>query len=220
MAVSIVIPVYNEEKSLPPLIEKIKILDIEKEIIVIDDGSDDKSFEKARHVDGIKLLRHEKNLGKGKAIRTGIENSKNDIIVTIDCDMTYPEERIPEMIRHVESGYDMVVGSRFLHRIKRPCIKLICNLLLSKLVSLFTLRNVRDISSGFRAFKRNKFLEMCPVSKDLTAETEMTIKFLKNGHRYKEIEIPYRERKFGKSKMKLPGYAKKFFITFARYLLK
>ena len=108
--VTLLIPAYNEERGIGPVLEQVKKLGLPGEIIVVDDGSTDKTFEAAQ-VPGITVLRHDVNRGYGQSLKTGILASKYDIIVITDADGTYPNEDIAKLLSHMPY-YDMVVGAR------------------------------------------------------------------------------------------------------------
>ncbi len=197
--VTVVIPAYNEEKGLPKVIDEIP-KDIVHEIIVVDNASTDGTYEIAKNL-GIKVIRHEKNLGKVASIHTGIKNAKGEIIVLIDADYTYPAGNIRELLDKLNEGYDLVVGSRFLDGTKNISY---INRMGNKIFSLFASYvggiRITDSQSGFRAFRKDFFKEINPTSYGFEFETEVTMKALKKGYRLAEIPIEYRKR-IGKSKL-------------------
>ena len=114
---SIIVPVYNEEKTISVIIDKLKKLDLEKEIIVVDDCSSDNSYEILKKTKGISLFKHEINKGKGAAIKTGIANSKGDILTIQDADLEYNPEDFKFLIKPIlENKTKVVYGSRFLNK--------------------------------------------------------------------------------------------------------
>ena len=120
MKTSLIIPAYNEEKGLPLVIEEYS--DKVDEIIVVDDGSTDRTFEVAKkHANKkVRLYKHETNKGKVDALRTGVEHATGEIIIFTDADYTYPAKYIPDFLKEIEGGADLVLGARF-ENIKKTC---------------------------------------------------------------------------------------------------
>lgn len=196
---SLIIPAYNEEKGLPLVIEECR--DKVDEIVVVDDGSTDNTYEAAKKYN-ICLERHEKNMGKVSAIRTGISHATGDVIILIDADFTYPAKHIPELVTKIEEGAELVLGSRFLDGINNmPLINIIGNRIFSAVAAYISCVNITDGQTGFRAFKRDMFSKLDVRASSLEYETKMTVKAAKLGYRIVEIPIEYRLR-VGKSKLK------------------
>ena len=199
---TVVIPAYNEEKAIVLTIEEVKnVVNEEYEILVVDDGSEDKTYELARKCD-VKVIRHKKNKGKAAAIRTGIENALGEIVVTIDADCTYEANAIPKLVELVENGVDLAIGSRFLGHIEgMKFLNKFGNKIFSGLITLFTGQKITDAQSGLRAFRKDLFYRLAIQARGLDLETEMTARAVKEGYIVKEIPIKYRER-IGKSKLR------------------
>lgn len=198
MKSSVIIPAYNEEKGLPLVIEE--YMNRVDEIIVVDDGSSDRTYDIAKKYD-INVYKHEKNMGKVAAIRTGIKNASGELIILTDADFTYPAEYVGVLIKKIEDGADLVLGSRFSNNPKNmPIFNKIGNILFSFLTSYFSGKEIKDGQTGYRAFKKNMFIYLDVDAKSLEWETKMTIKAAKLGYKISEIPIFYRER-IGKSKL-------------------
>lgn len=199
MRITLIIPAYNEEEALPLVIEEYK--DKVDEIIVVDDGSSDRTYDIAKSYD-IKLCRHEKNEGKVAAIRTGIENASGELIILTDADFTYPAEYVPVFINKIDEGTDLVLGSRSYRSTKNmPIFNKLGNNIFSFLTSYFSGKEIKDGQTGYRAFKKNMFPYLDVDAKSLEWETKMTIKTAKLGYKISEVPITYRER-IGKSKLR------------------
>ena len=198
--VSLVIPAYNEEKALGRVISEYE--PYVSEVIIVDDGSTDstadiaKTFEK----ETVRLFRHEKNLGKVAALRTGVEHASGDIIVFTDADCTYPARYIPEFTGKIACGYDLVLGSRQINRQNIPIFNRLGNFVFSSLAAYISGKTITDSQTGFRAFRREMFGVFDVDAKGLEFETKMTVRAAKLGYKIAEIPIEYRER-VGTSKL-------------------
>jgi len=200
MGVSIVIPAYNEEKAISSVLSQTRALKLEKEIIVVDDGSTDLTWEIARKARGVRVLRHRGNRGKANALRTGIDEASFENIVTLDADCTYPASLIPRMLKELERN-DLVIGSRFMGKNRdMPVLNSLGNRMFSLMITILTRRRVADSSSGMRAFRKGLWNSLGMRSRNLEGEVEMTTRCLRRGLRVSEVPITYRER-VGKSKL-------------------
>lgn len=210
--ISLVVPAYNEEKAIVLVIEE--ALPYVDEIVVVDDGSKDRTFAVAKdYIDKfkkknsgyktIKLVRHEKNSGKVMALCSGVKNSSGDIVVFIDADFTYPAAAIPEMIKAIENGADLVLGSRLKSNetsAKMHLLNKIGNNVFSFITSYISCANVSDPTTGLRAFRKNTFEKLHVCAKSLEYEVKMSVRAAKLGYKIVEVPIVLRER-IGKSKL-------------------
>lgn len=202
--VSIVIPVYNEEKSIGKVLNDIKKIAADNksicEIIVVDDASTDNSVKIIKKA-GVKLLSHSFNKGYGAALKSGIRIAKGDYILTIDADGTYPVDEIPKLI-NLSSKYDMIIGSRTGTYVKIPLLRRPAKWFLNKLANYLTDTKIPDLNSGLRIFKKEmslRFFDLFPDRFSFTAT--ITVASLTNGYNIKFIPINYYKRK-GKSSIK------------------
>lgn len=201
MSVTIVIPAYNEEKAIGRVLSDVGRLGIRKEVIVVDDGSSDRTSCIAERSKGVKVISHSRNMGKAHALRTGIMAASNDMIVTMDADCTYPAEAIPRLIDELDKGNDLVVGSRFSGKDRdMPRLNSFGNKVFSLLITMLTWRMVSDSSSGMRAFRKGLWGSLGMKARNLEGEVEMTTRCLRKGLKVSEIPIPYMER-VGRSKL-------------------
>ena len=191
MKVICVIPAFNEEQYICDVVEGAKqFVDI---VVVVDDGSVDNTFNRAKEC-GAVVLKHEKNLGKGAALRTGfqyaMENSAN-VIVTLDGDMQHNPLEIPRFLEKIrDEEVDIVVGSRFLEKVKgmplqRRLSNFITTIILNKVFNV----PVTDSQSGFRAFKRKVLEEVTFKDNRYGAETEILIEARRKGFNIVEVPI-------------------------------
>jgi glycosyltransferase involved in cell wall biosynthesis len=210
--ISVIIPAYNEENAIEETIKEIKkVLKKYKgyEIIVVNDGSTDKTREKALKT-GVIVIDNEKNMGYGKSLKIGIEHAKNNTIVITDSDLTYPFDKVPEMLEIKKQGYDMVVGARTGKYYKESFFKNILRKLLKLFVEFMANHEIRDINSGLRVFDKDLVSKYIPRLCDtFSFTTSQTLAYMMNGHKVYYIDIPYYKR-VGKSKVKLLKYS---FIT-------
>ncbi len=171
------------------------------EIIVVDDGSTDKSFEVAKRY-GVRVFRNRENLGKVAALRRGVAEARGEIVIFMDGDFTYPGRYIPEFIEKIESGFDLVLGSRFKGEpASMPFLNRMGNRLFSLVASYLGCVDISDGQTGFRAFRREKFPELDVEARSLEYETKMTVRAAKLGYNIFEIPIEYRKR-VGRSKLR------------------
>jgi len=218
MRKSIIIPAYNEEKGIAEVISRCKkICKTVDEIIVIDDGSKDKTAEIAKK-SGVKVITYKVNKGKAGAMKEGFKAAKNEAIVTIDADCTYPPEKIPELIKALESS-DLVVGTRFRTDWPKnmPFHRVAANKLGALVTSVILAKKVTDVTTGLRAF-RKKLINDKNVkiqAKGLDFEAEFTAKVITKGYRYSEIKIKSEERE-GNSSLRFFHDIWRFFIAVLR----
>jgi glycosyltransferase involved in cell wall biosynthesis len=201
--VSIIIPVYNEEAAigddLDTIIETMDASSTPYEIIVVDDGSTDRSANIVRKRRGVKLIQHPYNRGVGAARTTGVRAAKGEVIVMTDGDGTYPNHEIPRLLEYI-GEYDMVIGARRRETGSLKPLRSLVKLFVRLLASYLTGVRIPDLNSGFRAFKKNpaeEFLNILPTTHSWVGT--ITIAFLSEGHTVKFIPIDYYKRKGRKS---------------------
>jgi glycosyltransferase involved in cell wall biosynthesis len=220
MKKTIVIPAYNEEYAIKEVVERVKgVCSKGDEIIVVDDGSNDRTGEIAKRL-GVKVLKHERNRGKAIAFKTAFREAKNDVIVTIDADCTYPPEEIPKLVRNL-NGNDLVIGSRFRKGIPDnfPFLRGVANVLGAKFASLILFKRVTDVTSGMRAFRKD-VVEACDIkAKGLDFEAEFTSRSIAMGFKHKEVTISSEER-IGRSKLNFFSDIFKFSLAILRGRLR
>jgi len=200
MRTSLVIPAYNEVEGLPLVVRE--YLDMVDEVIMVDDGSSDGTFQAAQALVGgkVKLLRHEVNQGKVAALRTGVLQASGDVIIFTDADNTYPARYVPQLVQEIEKGADLVLGARIQARENIPAFNRLGNNIFSFLATYISCIRIKDSQTGMRAFRREMFDKLDVKAKGLEFETKMTVRAAKLGYKIVEIPIEYRER-VGKSKL-------------------
>ena len=182
---SVVLPVYNEEIAVSETILALRSVlrnrNIAHEILVVDDGSTDKTLRLVTEIPGITILRHTKNRGYGEALKTGIRQASFAWVCIIDADGTYPVEVIPRLFAH-QSDSDMVVGARVGENVNYSVLRAIPKFFLRLYVNWVTQEAVPDFNSGLRIFRRQLILRYLPIfPSGFSFTTTATIAFLCNG---------------------------------------
>ena len=203
--VSIVIPVYNEELGIAPLLarllEVMQASDLEYEIIVVDDGSTDNTAA-LMETTGVHVLRHPDNRGYGAALKTGIRQASNPLIAIMDADGTYSSEWIPHLVKHlVTSRCDMVVGARTGKSVKIPRLRRPAKWAINRLAELVAGQSIDDLNSGLRVFRRQvvpRFIRLLPDGFSFTST--ITLAMLSNDYTVEYVPIDYHDR-VGRSKI-------------------
>jgi len=204
--ISVIIPVYNEEKSIGHTLNTLRdVLNktrIHYELIVVNDGSTDNTAAEIGKIDfKITTIDHEINKGYGAALKTGIKRAENELVLITDADNTYPMEIIPELIGKME-GSDMVVGARIGDKVKIPLLRRIPKAIIRKLAEYLSERKIPDLNSGLRIMKKDivlRFLAMLPNGFSFT--TTITLAMITNDYRVNYIPIDYHKRE-GTSKIR------------------
>ena len=205
---SVVIPVYNEKSTVLKIIDKVLKLDIVKEVIVVDDCSTDGTREllkSARFEGRVRCLFHDRNMGKGAALRTGFKDITGEIAVIQDADLEYDPNEFMEMIKPIREGMaDVVYGSRltggrpqrvhlFWHRVGNDFLTFLTNLLYNTTLS--------DMETCYKMFKKDVISGISIKSDDFSVEPELTAKVLKNKDlRIYEMPISYYVRSYAEGK--------------------
>jgi len=190
MRTCVIIPAYNIEKTLPKVIKDAQ--KYIKEVIVVDDGSSDTTFIKAKEA-GTKVLKHKENEGKGKALRTGLEDALErnfEQIILMDGDGQHDPNEIPRFLKAAqEPQADIIVGSRMESVRDMPRDRLAVNRIGSFLTSLLARQRISDSQSGYRLVKSGVLKKITLTSRRYDIESEMLIKAGKRGFGIKSIPI-------------------------------
>jgi glycosyltransferase involved in cell wall biosynthesis len=206
--VTIIVPAYNEEKTIGRVLsDTISIMDetqVPYEIIVVDDGSADKTGLIASAYE-VRLITNKKNRGKGYSVKKGLQYAHGDIIVTMDADGEHKPEELPNLIKPLFNGTDIVTGSRFIASNHNATSRLnqMGNRFFNTVILVLIGKRVTDSQTGFRAIKRDVLNTFDLESDGYEIEAEITVKSLKNGFTFKETPITVERRKYSFSKLKL-----------------
>jgi SAM-dependent methyltransferase len=206
---SIVVPFYNELRTLPTVIERLLAVDfaalgVETELIFVDDGSTDtsRSLLDPPPREDVRLIVHERNQGKGAAVRTGLEAATGDILCIQDADLEYHPADLPALVRPILDGeFEVVYGSRF----KGSAAGLyyshrVANRLLNLMVNVAFNRYLSDVYTGYKVFTRKAFSGLRLTARTFTVEMELTSHFLRKGLVIFEVPISYRARTYAEGK--------------------
>ena len=208
MKISIIVPCYNECKTISVILDKVKNLhEFDKEIIIIDDFSTDGSREilqKMENSDQIRILFNEKNFGKGYCIKRGIEKSSGDIIIIQDADLEYDPSDIPKLINPINNGdADVVYGSRFIGSDEKRVLfywHSLGNKFLTTLSNMFSNLNLTDMECCYKAFKSEIIKNITLKENRFGFEPEVTAKISKKDIKIFEVGIKYFGRKYSEGK--------------------
>lgn len=206
---SVVIPAYNEEDGITEIAKRVlavkpalkKVGVKELELLVVDDGSRDRTVEVASKIKGVTLIRHPKNKGYGAALKTGFSKAKGELIGFLDADGTYPPEYFPKLCQAAMNGHDLVVGSRMAGEASQmPLVRRVGNFIFATLLTILGRQRVTDSASGMRVFKREILEHIYPLPDGLNLTPVMSTRALHEGIKIEEVPIPYSER-VGRSKL-------------------
>ena len=205
--VDIIIPVYNEEKTLEAIIKKVEETDfcgLEKHLILVDDCSTDSSRELLAKYTNHKVLYQERNCGKGAAVRTGIQNSASDIIVIQDADLEYNPKDYQKLLPFIISQEaDVVYGSRLSDKQQRKSFLFLsyaANKFLTVLANLLYRCKITDMETCYKAFRREVLDGINLRADRYDFEVELTAKISKKGIKIKEVPISYNGRDWSEGK--------------------
>jgi 4-amino-4-deoxy-L-arabinose transferase-like glycosyltransferase/GT2 family glycosyltransferase len=215
-ALSVIIPVYNERKTVMKLLQQVarQPLSLHKEIIIVDDCSTDGTRELLQEADlpkllsgnganSVKLVLHEKNQGKGAGVRSGLDHVTGELVLIQDADLEYDPRDYPLLITPILEGYaDAVFGNRFHdgpHRVPRYW-RYVLNRIFSLLCNMLTGLSIHDVTACYKVFRRELFSQIHIRSDRFSLETELTVKLAKIGARIYEVPITYHGRTYAEGK--------------------
>lgn len=205
--VSVIIPVYNESKTIVEIINRITVIDLDKDIVVVDDGSTDGTGELLKTINDprIKVITHERNYGKGRAVRTGIKAADGGIILIQDADLEYDPGDYPKLIEPIVSGKaDVVYGSRCYDRMtardKIFNIFMFGRWFLTKAANILYGARITDEPCGYKVF-RSEVLKSIPLTSDRFGFCpEVTAKLSRRGYKIHEVKVNYNPRRVWEGK--------------------
>ena len=206
MKLSVVIPVYNEKKTLSELICRVEAVKLEKEIIIVDDASTDGTrdlLKKYEEQEGFKVIYQSKNAGKGSALRAGFDKVEGEIIIVQDADLEYDPKEYPTLIEPILDGRaDVVYGSRFLGGTHRVFFfwHYVGNKVLTTLSNMCTNLCLTDMETGYKVFRRTVLDSFILKCNRFGFEPEFTSKVARHAFRVYEVPISYSGRGYEEGK--------------------
>jgi len=206
MKLSVIIPIYNEVESIREIVERVKATKFAWEIILVDDGSIDGTRDLLKEMDGkdnVRVILHEKNQGKGAAVRTGFDAAKGDVLLIQDADLEYDPRDYSTLLKPLEEGIaDVVYGSRFLGGPRRVVMfwHLVANYMLTFMTNVLYNTILSDMETGYKVFRKEVIKDMTLHAKRFDFEPEFTAKVLKRKYRIFEVPISFNPRDYSQGK--------------------
>lgn len=203
---SVIMPCYNEEETLPEILKAVRAVELDKEIVAVDDHSSDRTYEillaEAENDPKMKVIRHEENSGKGAAVRTGLHHVTGEIVVVQDADLEYDPNDYHELVKPiVNKRVDVVFGSRFMGRhtgmyfwnaLGNKGLTFLTNFLFNCWIS--------DMETCYKVMRTEIMQSLSLESNDFRLEPEITAKVLLQGHRIYEVPVSYIGRTYEEGK--------------------
>ena len=207
MKLSVVIPAFNEERTIEERVERVHSVPLDKELIIVDDSSTDRTpqiLARLGEADNVRVLRHERNRGKGAALRSGFAEARGDLVIIQDADLEYDPHEYPKLIEPIADGRaDVVYGSRFsggeAHRVLYFWHS-VGNRFLTLLSNIFTNLNLTDMEVCYKVFRREIIQAIEIEESRFGFEPEITAKLAKSRCRIFEVGITYSGRTYQEGK--------------------
>ncbi|MGD8823103.1 MAG: glycosyltransferase family 2 protein [Anaerolineales bacterium] len=207
MTLSIIMPVYNERATIEEIIRRVTDVGLADEIIIVDDHSVDGTRDVLQKIEGqypqVRLIMHERNQGKGAAVRTGIAAATQDLVLIQDADLEYDPRDIPSLLQPIQEGKtDVVYGSRFLGAPRRATMfwHMVANKLLTFMTNILYNSILSDMETGYKLFPRELIQSIPLNAKRFDFEPEVTAKLLKRKVRIFEVPISFNPREYAEGK--------------------
>lgn len=212
MKLSVIIPVYNEEKTILEVVDNLNNLSIKsisKEVIIVDDGSTDSTREKIKKLKNVKIILHAKNKGKGAAVITGIKNATGDYIIIQDADLEYHPKYIEVLLKPIQDKKtEVVYGTRLKRlpnlRAEEKTLQFLVhyfgNRFLSLLTSVLYGQWLTDMETGYKLFPKKALHKVKLNAKGFEFDPELTAKLLKKGYKILEVPIKVKPRSYKEGK--------------------
>lgn len=207
MTLAFLIPVYNERATIEAILKQVEAVGLADEVVIVDDASTDGTRELLQQIVPLNprahLILHERNRGKGAAIRTGLAQVTTDLVLIQDADLEYDPREVPNLLQPIQDGKaDVVYGSRFLGAARRPTMfwHMVANKLLTLMTNLLYNSILSDMETGYKLFRR-ELIQSIPIrSNRFEFEPEITAKLLKRRARIFEVPISFNPRDYSEGK--------------------
>ena len=206
MKITAIMPAFNERDTIREIVRRVEDVKLIDEILIVDDGSTDGTREILKELDGegsVRVIYHEKNQGKGAAVRTGIKNASGDLLIIQDADLEYDPRDYPALFKPIEEGIaDVVFGSRFLGGPRRPILfwNMVANKILTFMTNILYNNILTDMETGYKVFKKEIVQDMPLHARRFEFEPEFTAKLLKRKVRIYEVPISFNPREYSEGK--------------------
>jgi glycosyltransferase involved in cell wall biosynthesis len=206
MKVSVVIPAYNEIKTIGEIVRRVQATGVPEEIIVVDDGSQDGTRDVLKEMDGqggVRVILRERNQGKGAAVMDGVRAAKGEVILIQDADLEYDPRDYPALLKPIEESIaDVVYGSRFLGAARRPTMfwHMVANKMLTLMTNILYNNILTDMETGYKVFCRDVVKDLVIHARRFDFEPEFTAKVLKRKVRIFEVPITFNPRDYSEGK--------------------
>lgn len=202
MIASVILPALNEEGAIAQVIDSLRATGMDLEIIVVDDGSTDRTGELARAA-GVRVIRHPLPRGAGQSVKDGVMAASAEKIIMMDADGTYPADYIPVLLSKLDEGFDLVVGARYGKEYRGSVFKYAARFIFRMIAQFATGRRIPDINSGMRAFRKSAIVTYYPhLCNGFSLPTTMTLAYFFTGRMVEYVPIPYYKR-IGQSKVRI-----------------
>lgn len=226
MLLSVIMPCYNEAATLPAILDRVRAIGIDKEIIVVDDHSSDDTYAllmaEAARDPNLRVVRHPSNRGKGAAVRSGLAHACGEIVIIQDADLEYDPNDYYEVVQPIADGrVDVVFGSRFMGRhtgmyfwnaLGNKGLTFLTNLLFNCWIS--------DMETCYKAMRTDIMRSLHLESNDFRLEPEITAKVLKHGHRIYEVPVSYLGRTYAEGKKMKPSQGFYAILALLKYRIE
>lgn len=200
---SVIVPVYNEEKTISEILNLIDSVKIDKEIIAVDNASSDRSRDilAKLHIPGLKVILHPKNLGKGASFRTGLKNANGEIIIIQDADLEYDPAEYYRLIQPILNNQaDLVLGVRFVKGYRGLLAHRLGNRFLTGLLNVLYGAHLSDALTCYKVARREVFEGFNLISNDFSIDQEIILDALKSKLKISEVPITYHPRSYAQGK--------------------